>query len=405
MIGDVDRLFLRRAVELGTRGLHSVSGNPRVGCLIVRDGEVLGRGWHRRAGGPHAEENALRDAGGDARGATVYVSLEPCRHTGRRPPCVDALISHGVARVVVALGDPDPRVDGRGCQALRDAGVPVEVEALACAAELNAGYLKRMRQGLPYVRVKMAASLDGRAAMAHGESQWITSAEARSDAQRWRARSSAIVTGIGTVLADDPALTVREERFAEDGLVRQPLVAVLDSRGRTPATARLFAANATTPVGGPHGHARAARIDRTTPPPGNAQASAGERKGQDKRQGKRKVLLFCGGQAPKTHPNAEVVRAPGAVDLGEVLQRLAAQACDEVLVEAGPTLTGAFLRQGLWDEAVIYLAPKLLGTQSLPLARFAVDRLADSLLAKVCAVHPIGPDIRVALRRAEPQVA
>ena len=385
MIGDADRLFLRRAVELATCGLYSVSGNPRVGCLIVRDGEVLGRGWHQRAGGPHAEEIALRDAGGDARGATVYVSLEPCSHTGRQPPCVDALIRHGVARVVVALGDPDPRVSGRGCQALRDAGVQVEVAEVACAADLNAGYLRRMRRGLPFVRVKVAASLDGRTAMAGGESQWITSPEARSDAQHWRARSSAIVTGVGTVLADDPALTVREERFALDGLVRQPLVAILDRRGRTPHTARLFAAEAETPVDG---------------------LSAGtQAQGQAQRQALRKVLLFCDGEAPDAHPNAEVARTPATAGLGEVLRRLASRACDEVLVEAGPTLTGAFFSEGLWDEAVIYLAPKLLGTRSLPLARFAVDRLADSLTARVHAVDPIGPDIRVLLRSAQPQAS
>ena len=356
MIGAADRLFLRRAVELAGHGLYSVSGNPRVGCVIVRDGAVIGRGWHRCAGGPHAEVNAIADAGGDVQGATVYVSLEPCCHTGRQPPCVDALIRHRVARVVAALRDPDPRVSGRGCEALREAGIAVDVEDTAAAAELNVGYLKRVRHGLPWVRVKVAASLDGRTAMASGESRWITSEAARADAQQWRARSSAIVTGIGTVLADDPALTVRGERFAEGGIIRQPLVAVADRHGRTPADAKLFAAP-------------------------------------------RPVALFCAEEAPAEHPCAQVVPGNGTTGLLPLLQHLAAQGCDEVLVEAGPTLTGAVLRTALWDEAVVYLAPKLLGADALPLARLTLSRLADCVSAQLVAVDSIGADVRVVLRR------
>ena len=360
MIGAADRLFLRRAVELAARGLYSVSGNPRMGCVIVRDGNVIGRGWHRQAGGPHAEAHAIANAGGDVRGATVYVSLEPCCHVGRQPPCAETLIRHGVARVVVALTDPDPRVGGRGCQALREAGVDVDVEELPAAAELNAGYLKRTRHGLPWVRVKVAASLDGRTAMANGESQWITSPAARSDAQHWRARSSAIVTGVGTVLADDPALTVREDRFACAGVIRQPLVAIADRRGRTPTDAKLFDAH-------------------------------------------RPALLFCGEEAPAEHPRAQVV-AGAAAGLRPLLKHLAGRDCDEVLVEAGPTLTAAFLGTTLWDEAVVYLAPKLLGSDALPLARLTLSRLADCVTAQVVAVDSIGPDVRVVLRRvhAEP---
>ena len=357
MIGAADRLFLHRAIELAARGVYSVSGNPRVGCVIVRDGQVLGRGWHQCAGGPHAEVNAIADADGDVQGATVYVSLEPCCHHGRQPPCVDALIRHGVARVVAALRDPDPRVSGGGCDALRSAGIAVDVEEIPEAAEWNRGYLKRVREGVPWVRVKVAASLDGRTAMASGESQWITGEAARADAQQWRARSSAIVTGIGTVLADDPALTVRGERFAEAGAIRQPLLAIADRRGRTPADAKLFAAD-------------------------------------------RPVVLFCGEDAPAEHPRAQVHAGNAAAGLLPLLQHLAAHGCDEVLVEAGPTLTGAFLHSALWDEAVVYLAPKLLGADALPLARLTLARLADCVAAQVATVDSIGADVRVVLRRA-----
>lgn len=355
MTSQVDRLFLTRAVELAERGLYGVSGNPRVGCVIVRDGQVLGRGWHQRAGGPHAEVNAIADAGGDVRGATVYVSLEPCCHTGRQPPCVEVLIRHRVARVVVALVDPDPRVAGNGCRALREAGVSVDVDELPAARALNQGYLRRTRHGLPLVRLKIAASLDGRSAMANGESQWITSPEARADAQHWRARCGAIITGIGTVLTDDPALTVRGTRFGRYGAVRQPHVAIADRHVRTPVDAKLFDAE-------------------------------------------RRVFIFRGASAPSAaHPKAEVTRCE---DLRQMLERLAAADCDEVLVESGATLTGAFLRAELWDEAVIYLAPKLLGASAKPMARFRAERLADALQGRLLAVDGVGSDARVLLRRA-----
>ena len=382
MIDDVDRLFLRRSVELAARGLYAVAENPRVGCLIVRDGEVVGRGWHQATGGPHAEANALADAG-DARGATVYVSLEPCAHVGRQPACTEALIAAGVGRVVAAMEDPDPRVRGRGFCALRQAGIAVDWEALPEAAALNAGFRARVRDRQPLVRLKLAASLDGRTAMASGESQWITSPEARADAQHWRARSSAIVTGIGTVLADDPALTVRGEMLADAeslpeppdvtswhlsfladasaaaGRVRQPLLAIADSRGRTPADAKLFAAE-------------------------------------------RSVLVFTGADAGDV-PRAEVLRQPAAqVDVQALLAELAARGCNEVLLEAGPTLTATFLRQGLWQEAIVYLAPKLLGQTARPLAALALDRLADALAGEVIEARQLGPDVRVLLRRGSP---
>lgn len=356
-INAVDRLFLRRAVELAERGLFGVAENPRVGCVIVRDGEVLGRGWHHRTGAPHAEVNAIAAAGGDVRGATVYVSLEPCRHEGRQPPCAAALIRGGVRRVVTAMADPDPRVAGGGHAALRAAGVAVDAVELPEARALNAGFVKRVETGRPFVRLKIAASLDGRTAMASGESRWITSEAARADVQYWRARSAAVVTGVGTVLADDPLLNVRDARYATEGGLRQPLIAVADSAGRTPADAKLF--------------------------------SGGGR-----------VLLFVGKDAAAP-PRGEVVRQDSQrVSIRALLRRLAAEGCNEALVEAGPTLLGAFLREGLWDEALIYLAPKVLGHAAMPLTRLAIDRLQDALQGAIQAVAPVGDDLRVTLTPA-----
>ena len=343
MIRDIDRLFLRRAVELAERGLYSVSGNPRVGCIIVRDGAVLGRGWHVRSGEAHAEANAIDDAGGDIAGATAYVSLEPCCHHGRQPPCTDALIAGGIARVVGAMDDPDPRVAGKGYQRLREAGIAVAAADLPEARALNAGFILRITRRRPFVRIKLAASLDGRTAMASGESRWITSAAARADVQHWRARSSAIVTGIGTLLADDPALTVRDSRFATDGAIRQPLLAIADSTGRTPA------------------HAKALRADR-------------------------RVIAFAADDGATR------------VDLRALLQRLADEDCNEVLVEAGATLAGAFLRDAPWDEIILYTAPKLLGDAAQPLARLGIERLGDAPGARIADATRIGDDLRLILR-------
>lgn len=360
MIGDVDRLFLRRAIELAERGLYSTTPNPRVGCVIVRDHRVIGRGWHVRSGEAHAETNALADAGGDIEGATVYVSLEPCCHTGLQPPCTDALIRGRVHRVVGAMGDPDPRVVGMGYQTLRDAGIVVDTVELPEAVELNAGFVKRFTAGRPLVRIKIAASLDGRTAMSNGESQWITSAEARADVQAWRARSCAIVTGIGTVLADDPRLSVRDEAFAVDGVIRQPMIAVADSAGRIPANARLF-------------------------------------------DGDARVVVFAGAQAPNDGLPGEVVRQEGkTVDLDAMLGWLANEGCNEVLVEAGARLAGAFLRTELWDEAVIYLAPKFLGDDARPMAGMSIERLAEAVRGTIRETKAVGPDLRVILAR-EPQ--
>lgn len=241
-----DHRCMARALRLAERGLYTTDPNPRVGCVLVRDGHVVGEGWHRRAGEPHAERNALAAAGDAARGATAYVTLEPCSHHGRTPPCTQGLIEAGVARVVAAMSDPNPLVAGDGLAMLHEAGIETQVGLLEADAEvLNPGYLQRMRHGRPYVRCKLAMSLDGRTAMASGESQWITSEAARRDVQLLRARSSAILTGIGTVLADDPSMTVRlpaDELFGvdSDDYLRQPLRVVLDTRLRTPPRARML---------------------------------------------------------------------------------------------------------------------------------------------------------------------
>lgn len=243
-VSDLDSGYMQRALTLAERGLYTTDPNPRVGCLIVRDGKVVGEGWHLRAGEPHAERHALTMAGDAARGATCYVTLEPCSHTGRTGPCADALIAAGIIRVVAAMQDPNPLVAGQGLAKLRAAGISVECGLLEEQARaLNPGFIKRMQTGLPLVRIKLAMSLDGRTAMASGESKWITGAAARRQVQRLRARSSAIVTGIGTVLADDPALTVRvEDGLANDypGAVRQPLRVVLDRKLRLPLDAKLL---------------------------------------------------------------------------------------------------------------------------------------------------------------------
>ena len=316
-----------RALDLARRGLYTADPNPRVGCVIVKDGEMIGEGWHARAGEPHAEIHALAAAGTRARGATAYVSLEPCRHHGRTGPCTVALIEAGVQRVVAAMRDPNPQMAGRGLADLARAGVRVDDGVLAPEAEaLNAGFVSRHRRGRPLVRVKIAASLDGRTAMASGESRWITGAAARRDVQRLRAASSAVLTGIGTVLADDPLLTVRDERFGPSP--RQPLRVVLDSDLRTPPAARLLEAPGRTLVVAARASERAAAL----------RAAGAE------------VLVLDDGAA--------------RVDAQALLAALAAREVNEILVEAGATLAGALLGQGLADELVVYLAPVLLGCRA-----------------------------------------
>jgi len=369
MFTDFDRTAMQRALELAARGLTTTQPNPRVGCVIARKGRVLAEGWHERAGESHAEVAALGAAGAEAAGATAYVTLEPCSHHGRTPPCVDALIAAKVARVVYAVADPNPQVSGRGAARLREAGIAVEAGLLESeAAELNAGFLKRMRTGRPWVRVKLAASLDGRTALANGASRWISGEAAREDVQHWRARSSAILTGTGTVLADDPRLDVRLPG-ATDGERRQPLRVVLDSSLRTPPEARLFSV--------------AGEVLIVTAVPAT-----------DPRWEPRCAALAARGARIETLP-AVNERVP----LPAVLDRLGELETNELQVEAGPTLAGELLRQGLADELLLYLAPKLLGPTARPLLAFPeLTELDAAPSFAIAEVTRVGDDLRLRLK-------
>jgi diaminohydroxyphosphoribosylaminopyrimidine deaminase/5-amino-6-(5-phosphoribosylamino)uracil reductase len=359
-----DEAAMRRALELAARGLASTQPNPRVGAVLARDGEIVGEGWHEVAGGPHAEPRALAAAGERARGATAYVTLEPCSHHGRTPPCVDGLLAAGVRRVVYAVGDPDPRVSGRGAALLHDAGVQVESGLLeAEAEELNEGFMTRLRRKRPFIRLKSGASLDGRVALANGESRWITGAAAREDVQRWRAQSAAVLTSAATVLADDPRLDVRIET------PRQPLRVVLDRRRQVKRGARILKA------------------------PGRALifAAAPTARAKSKR-----------GAAPEMLGDAmiERVRVKNShLDLARVFARLAELQINEVLVEAGPRLAGALLRAGLVDEWLVYVAPKLLGRDARPLAALPrLPRLASAPEFDLRESIAVGNDVRLRLR-------
>jgi diaminohydroxyphosphoribosylaminopyrimidine deaminase / 5-amino-6-(5-phosphoribosylamino)uracil reductase len=366
-----DHAFMARAIRLAERGLYSTDPNPRVGCVLVRDGAVVGEGWHRRAGEAHAERIALADAGEAARGATAYVTLEPCCHHGRTPPCTDALIEAGVARVVAAMVDPNPLVAGQGLERLRAAGIVAESGLMADeSAALNPGFIRRMRKGRPYCRCKLAASLDGRTSMASGESQWISSEAARRDVHRLRARSSVILTGVETLLADDPSMNVRLTPADLDGLaaddpVRQPMRVVVDSRLRTPASARMLALPGGTLI---------ACLAGANPV--------------------RKAELVAAG--------AEVVELPdhrGRVDLKALCRWLAGREVNEVLLEAGPTLAGAALAGGLVDEMVIYVAPHLMGDDARGLFRLpGLTRMEHRVPLVFEEVRRIGPDVRLRLR-------
>jgi diaminohydroxyphosphoribosylaminopyrimidine deaminase/5-amino-6-(5-phosphoribosylamino)uracil reductase len=358
-----DRAFMHEAVSLAGRGLNACEPNPRVGCVIVdRDGAVAGRGFHARAGGPHAEVVALAQAGRAAAGGTAYVTLEPCCHHGRTPPCTDALLASGVRRVVVAVGDPHPAVAGGGLRRLREAGVTVSAGVLEDEArEVNRGFLRRLAVDRPFVTVKLATSLDGATAMADGESRWITGAAARRDVHLRRARSGAILTGVGTVLADDPALTVRD--VPDDaGEWEMPLRVVLDSSLRTPPRARLLAAPGTTLLCHTGAAAPARRVDL---------AEAG----------------------------AELVCVPGARDrvpLAPVLEMLAARGVNELLVEAGGSVNGALLEGGFVDEIVWYAAPHVMGADTLPAWRLpGVRHMADRIRFHVRSCRMVGEDLRI----------
>ena len=358
----LDAHYMARAIELARKGLYTTHPNPRVGCVIVRDGQVVGEGWHVRAGEPHAEVHALRAAGELARGATAYVTLEPCSHHGLTPPCAEGLVTAGVARVVAAMQDPNPEVAGRGLKRLTDAGIDVRCGVLETQARaLNQGFLKRMEHGLPFVRVKLAMSLDGRTAMASGESQWITGPAARSAVQRLRAEASVVITGADTVLADGARLTVRADELGLDAeqtalvMSRPPLRVLIDGRLRVPLDAPFFKA-------GP------ALVATCVPP----------------------------AEQYRTGPECLVIPGEnGQVDLRQLLVALAARGVNEVLVEAGPRLAGAFAEQGLVDEYQIFIAAKFLGSTARPLLELPLTRMSEATELKIIDMRAVGDDWRV----------
>ena len=363
MISPADQAHMAQALRLAKRGLYSTSPNPRVGCVIVRDGVVVGEGWHQRAGEAHAEVNALQQAGAAARGATAYVTLEPCSHHGRTPPCTEALLAAGIGRVVAAMADPNPLVAGRGLAQLQAAGVAVDVGLMADEAhELNIGFVSRMTRQRPWVRLKAAASLDGKTALQNGESQWITGPQARQDGHCWRARACAILSGIGTVRKDDPQLNVRGVDTP-----RQPLKVIVDSRLELSPAARLLEAGNVLLVSA-----------------GQAVAEVAEKAAALRERG------------------AEILDLPdgkGRVDLHALLHELARRGLNEVHVEAGSRLNGALLAAGLVDEVLLYLAPCLLGDTAQGLfALPALESLAGKHQLAIRAAERLGDDLRVLAR-------
>ena len=349
-----DLFWMRRAIELARLGQYSTKPNPNVGCVIVKDAQLLGEGFHPRAGQPHAEVFALRQAAEQAQGATAYVTLEPCAHYGRTPPCAKALVDAGVVKVVVACPDPNPLVAGKGVQILQDAGIQVSVGvAEAEAAQLNAGFLKAMATGMPYVRLKIASSLDGRTAMASGESKWITGAAARADVQHWRAISAAVITGIDTVLADDCLLNVRQLAAVDDlHNVVQPKRIILDRQGRLPLSAQILQQPETVMVMGPY----------------------------------RAELAALGVIQLAVQPLASL--------LAELVKQ---HQIYDVLVEAGATLSTAFLQESLVDEVISYVAPTLLGRSARAMFNAEFEQMAEQLRFKLCDVTQLGDDVRLRL--------
>lgn len=386
MFTAADSKWMAHALRLAERGLYTTSPNPRVGCVLVKDGASIGEGWHQYAGEPHAEVHALRAAGEAARDATAYLTLEPCSHHGRTPPCADALIQAGVARVVVAVQDPNPQVAGTGIKRLRAAGIAVDVGLMeSVAQELNIGFFSRMTRGTPWLRCKIAMSLDGGTALHNGISKWITSEAARQDVQHWRARSCAVLTGIGTVLADNPQLNVRafakeEEapplvKNGQEGLprVRQPLRVLLDSKLKLPLTAKILHHLPSPPARGGEGFSLIYTATHD-----EQKISALENLGAQ-------IVIL---------PNAE-----GRVDLSAALRDLAARGCNEILLEAGSKLNGAFLHAGMIDEFVLYIAPQLLGDMARGVAQLGeLTALDQRVELNWRDVRNVGKDLRVVAR-------
>lgn len=363
----MDELYMARALELARRGRFTTMPNPNVGCVIVRDGEMVGEGWHQRAGEPHAEVHALRMAGEKARGATAYVTLEPCSHHGRTPPCCDALIAAGVTRVVAAMQDPNPQVAGRGLHRLHQAGIEVSHGLMMPEAEaLNRGFLKRMRTGFPWIQLKLGASLDGRTAMDSGESQWITSEAARRDVQRLRAQSAAILSSSATVLADDPSLTVRwaelnaeSQALLNEQQLRQPVRVIIDSQNRVTPQHRLISQPGETWL-------MRHQPDQQSWPADVTQIAVPLREQQ--------------------------------LDLVAMMMLLGQRQINSVWVEAGATLAGALLQAGLVDELIVYLAPKLLGHEGRGLCQLpGLSQLADAPAFRFSDVRQVGDDLRLTL--------
>jgi diaminohydroxyphosphoribosylaminopyrimidine deaminase/5-amino-6-(5-phosphoribosylamino)uracil reductase len=359
MFTEQDYAYMARALQLAERGLYTTTPNPRVGCVIVKDGKVIGEGWHIRSGEPHAEIHALMEAGASAQGATVYVTLEPCSHHGRTPPCADALTEAGVGRVVAAMSDPNPQVSGNGLARLAASGIQTASGLLeAEARKLNEGFIKRMIYGHPFVRIKTASSLDGKTALSDGKSQWITGDPARLDVHRMRARSCAIITGIGTVMADDPQLNVRGV-----DTTRQPLKVIVDSQLRMPADARILAEGKTL-------------VACSQPAAKNAAAleAAG-------------AQILC------------LPQADGKVDLNALLSRLAQMGINEAMTEAGANLNGALLAANLVDEWVQYVAPVLLGDSARALFKLSEPASMEQRLSwQLMDSRQLGNDLRLTWR-------
>lgn len=362
-----DERYMARALELARRGRFTTTPNPNVGCVIVRDGQIVGEGWHQRAGEPHAEVHALRMAGDRARGATAYVTLEPCSHHGRTPPCCDALIAAGVKRVVAAMQDPNPQVAGRGLHRLHQAGIEVSHGLMMQEAEaLNRGFLKRMRTGFPWIQLKLGASLDGHTAMASGESQWITSSAARRDVQRLRAQSSAILSSSATVLADNPSLTVRwseldseSQRLVDEAELRQPVRVIVDSQNRVTPHHKLIEQSGETWL---------------------------MRQQVDDRHW------------PETVTQIPVPLRDSQLDLVALMMVLGQRQINSVWVEAGATLAGALIQAGLVDELIVYVAPKLLGNDARGLCQLAgLTQLADAPVFAFRDIRQVGDDVRLTL--------